>query len=51
MIAYLLITIAQSIVGEMVPKLYAIQHAEGLARRIARPLQFFRVCSTRSSSC
>jgi len=42
-IAYLLITTTQSIVGEIVPKLYTIQHAEGLARRIARPLQFFRV--------
>jgi CBS domain containing-hemolysin-like protein len=41
-IAYVLITSAQSIVGEIVPKLYTIQHAEGLARRIARPLQFFR---------
>jgi CBS domain containing-hemolysin-like protein len=42
-VAYLLITVAQTIVGEMVPKLYAIQHAEGVARRIARPLQFFRM--------
>jgi len=42
-IAYLLITVTQSIVGEIVPKLYTIQHAEGLARRIARPLQFFRM--------
>jgi magnesium and cobalt exporter, CNNM family len=42
-IAYLLITITQSIIGEIVPKLYTIQRAEGLARRIARPLQFFRV--------
>ena len=42
-IAYLLITVTQTIVGEIVPKLYAIQHAEGVARRIARPLQFFRV--------
>jgi len=42
-IAYLLIISAQSIVGEIVPKLYTIQHAEGLARRIARPLRFFRV--------
>jgi CBS domain containing-hemolysin-like protein len=41
-IAYLLITSAQVIVGEIVPKLYTLQHAEGLARRIARPLQFFR---------
>ena len=42
-IAYLLITSTQSIIGEIVPKLYTIQHAEGLARRIARPLRFFRV--------
>jgi CBS domain containing-hemolysin-like protein len=42
-IAYVLITSAQSVVGEIVPKLYTIQHAEGLARRIARPLRFFRV--------
>jgi CBS domain containing-hemolysin-like protein len=42
-VAYLLITVAQTTVGEMVPKLYAIQHAEGVARRIAAPLQFFRV--------
>ena len=42
-IAYLLITTAQSIIGEIVPKLYAIQHAEVLARRIAPPLRFFRV--------
>ena len=42
-IAYLIITVAQSIIGEIVPKLYTIQHAEGLARRIARPLQFFRM--------
>ncbi len=42
-IAYLLITVAQSVIGEIVPKLYTIQHAEALARRIARPLQFFRV--------
>jgi CBS domain containing-hemolysin-like protein len=42
-IAYLLITTAQSIIGEIVPKLYTIQHAETLARRIARPLKFFRI--------
>jgi CBS domain containing-hemolysin-like protein len=41
-IAYVIITMAQSVVGEIVPKLYTIQHAEGLARRIAGPLQFFR---------
>jgi CBS domain containing-hemolysin-like protein len=42
-IAYLLITTAQSVIGEIVPKLYTIQHAETLARRVARPLRFFRV--------
>ncbi len=42
-VSYLLITSTQSVVGEIVPKLYTIQHAEGLARRIARPLRFFRV--------
>jgi CBS domain containing-hemolysin-like protein len=42
-IAYVLITFAQSTVGEIVPKLYTIQHAETLARRVARPLRLFRV--------
>jgi CBS domain containing-hemolysin-like protein len=42
-VAYLLITITQTIAGEIVPKLYAIQHAEGVGRRIAGPLQFFRM--------
>jgi CBS domain containing-hemolysin-like protein len=42
-LSYLLITIAQSIVGEIAPKLYTIQHAEDLARRVARPLRFFRL--------
>jgi CBS domain containing-hemolysin-like protein len=42
-VAYLLITVAQTVAGELVPKLYAIQHAEGVARRIAGPLQFFRM--------
>ena len=41
-ISYLLITSAQSVVGEIVPKLYTIQHAESLARWIAQPLRFFR---------
>jgi len=41
-ISYLLIIAAQSTIGEIVPKLYVLQHAEGVARRIARPLQFFR---------
>ena len=42
-IAYLLITVAQSIVGEIAPKLYTIQHAEDLARLVSRPLRFSRM--------
>ncbi len=42
-IAYLLITVTQSVVGEIAPKLYTIQHAEDLARRVARPLHAARV--------
>jgi CBS domain containing-hemolysin-like protein len=41
-ISFSLITIAQLVAGEMVPKFYAIDRAEPLARRIARPLQAFR---------
>jgi CBS domain containing-hemolysin-like protein len=42
-VAYLIITAAQLIGGEMVPKFYAIDRAEAVARRIARPLQAFSV--------
>ena len=42
-LAYLLITSAQITAGEMVPKLYAIDRAETVARRVARPLQWFRI--------
>src|SRR5947209_4983166 len=41
-LTYLLITVAQTWLGEMVPKLYVIQHPERMARRIARPMEFFR---------
>ncbi|MGC9219823.1 MAG: hemolysin family protein [Solirubrobacteraceae bacterium] len=41
--AYVLITFFQSTVGEIVPKLYTIQHAETLARRIAPPMHVFMV--------
>ena len=41
-IAYLLITTAQLIGGEMVPKFYAVHRAEAVAMRIARPLGVFR---------
>jgi CBS domain containing-hemolysin-like protein len=40
-VAFLLITFAQLVGGEMVPKFYAIDHAEGVARRVARPLRAF----------
>ena len=42
-IAYLLITVFQSIVGEIAPKIYTIQHAESVALWTARPLHLFRV--------
>lgn len=38
-VAFLLISCAQLIAGEMVPKFYAIDRAESVARRVARPLQ------------
>jgi CBS domain containing-hemolysin-like protein len=41
-VAYLIITSAHITVGEIVPKFYAIDHAEGVARRVARPLEAFR---------
>jgi CBS domain containing-hemolysin-like protein len=41
-VAYLLITSAHIVAGELVPKLYVIDKAEGVARRLARPLYFFR---------
>jgi len=42
-VAYLLVTAAHITVGEQVPKIYAITHAEETARRAARLLQAFRV--------
>ena len=42
-VAYLLITVFQSIVGEIAPKLYTIQHAESVACLVARPLHLSRV--------
>jgi CBS domain containing-hemolysin-like protein len=40
--AYLLTTALHITVGEQVPKIFSIVHAEGTVRRIARPLQLFR---------
>jgi CBS domain containing-hemolysin-like protein len=42
-VAFLLISSAQMIAGEMVPKFYAIDRAEAVARRVARPLRAFSV--------
>ena len=42
-VAFLLISCAQLVAGEMVPKFYAIDRAESVARRVARPLQAFSV--------
>jgi CBS domain containing-hemolysin-like protein len=42
-VAFLLIASAQLVAGEMVPKFYAIDRAEAVARRVARPLRAFAV--------
>jgi CBS domain containing-hemolysin-like protein len=42
-IAFLLIASAQLVAGEMVPKFYAIDRAEAVARRVARPLRTFSI--------
>ena len=42
-LAYLITTALHITVGEQVPKIYAITHAEGVARRAARLLEAFRV--------
>ena len=40
-LAYLITTAIHITFGEQVPKIYAIQKAEGVARRVARPLLIF----------
>ena len=40
-VAFAIIASAQLIAGEMVPKFYAIDRAEAVARRVARPLRMF----------
>ena len=40
-VAYLVLTAAHITLGELVPKIYTVARAEGVARRIARPLDFF----------
>jgi CBS domain containing-hemolysin-like protein len=41
--AYFVTTFAHITAGEQVPKIFSIKHAEGTARRIASPLEWFRV--------
>ena len=40
-VAFLIISSVQLVAGEMVPKFYAIDRAESVARRVARPLRAF----------
>jgi CBS domain containing-hemolysin-like protein len=40
-IAYAVLTMLHITLGELVPKIYTVGHAEGVARRLARPLEFF----------
>jgi CBS domain containing-hemolysin-like protein len=42
-VAFLFIVSVQLVAGEMVPKFYAIDRAEAVARRVARPLQIFSI--------
>jgi CBS domain containing-hemolysin-like protein len=42
-VAFAIIASAQLIAGEMVPKFYAIDRAEAVARRVAAPLRMFSV--------
>jgi CBS domain containing-hemolysin-like protein len=44
-LSYLIVTIAHITVGEQVPKIYAITHAETAVRWVARPLEWFFVAS------
>src|SRR3954453_17933360 len=43
MLAYLIITSGHIVAGELVPKYYAIGHAEIVARNTAKPLDWFRI--------
>jgi CBS domain containing-hemolysin-like protein len=42
-VAFVIIASAQLVAGEMVPKFYAIDRAEAVARRVAGPLQAFSI--------
>src|SRR3954451_17590215 len=40
-LGYAVLTVLHITFGELVPKIYTVGHAEGVARRFARPLEFF----------
>src|SRR2546423_2120886 len=40
-LAYLVLTSLHITFGELVPKIYTVAHAEGVLRRLSRPLSFF----------
>src|SRR4051795_6466757 len=42
-IGYTVLTVLHITLGELVPKIYTVGHAEGVARRFARPLEFFTI--------
>src|SRR3954465_7101319 len=42
-VGYAILTVLHITLGELVPKIYTVGHAEGVARRFARPLQFFTI--------
>jgi CBS domain containing-hemolysin-like protein len=44
-IAFILVTALHISIGEQVPKMLAIAHAERTARRVARPLNWFRIAT------
>jgi CBS domain containing-hemolysin-like protein len=43
LIGYTVLTMLHITFGELVPKIFTVGHAEGTARRLARPLEFFTV--------
>ena len=44
-IAFVIVTAIHIVVGEQVPKMLAISHAERTARRVSRPLNWFRAAT------
>src|SRR3954447_5694797 len=40
-LGYAILTVLHITFGELVPKIFTVGHAEGVARRLSRPLEFF----------